>query len=148
MADQPTRVCTLCQTRFAPHTARGLGCGVYFVVFVGVVALDAGLRPGPLVSLGVGLAAAIVAGWVLQRVGASRERTCTACGSQQTVPLDSPVAAAAEPPAPRFDPLTGVPVAPPTSVRQAPPQSDRGPVVITVVLLALAAAYWAYRCLG
>lgn len=90
----PTRVCTLCRTRFVPRTARGLGCGVYFVVFVGVVALDAGLRPGPLISLGLGLAAAVIVGWVLQRMATSRERVCTSCGSQQTIPLESPAAAA------------------------------------------------------
>lgn len=139
----PTRVCTLCHAKFAPRTARGLGCGVYFVVFVGVVALDAGLRPGPLISLGLGLAAAVVVGWVLQRLGASRERTCTSCGSQQTVPLESPAAAVvAEPAKPKIDPLTGVPVQPtppsaPPPVQ--PPQPRVAGIVLFLVLLALLA---------
>lgn len=85
------RICTLCRTRFTP--ARGMAwstVGSGYVLLIGVLVVAAAVRPGPLLAGGLCVAYAVGHGWAARRLAVARERTCTSCGSQETVPLLSP----------------------------------------------------------
>ena len=93
MSDTPQdRICTLCGTQFAPRV--GIPWSGYGLCFMGLVAtllVEAAARPGPLLTMGLCCSWAIGCWWIHRRIAVSRERACPACGSSESVPLQSPV---------------------------------------------------------
>ena len=87
------RICTRCHTRFTPRLGAVLavGCWTAPVIVIGGHLVDLLVKPGPLLLAGICVASVPWIGWRFRRLAGDRERTCTTCGSRQTVPLLSPV---------------------------------------------------------
>ncbi len=85
------RICTRCHTQFTPHHDVGDTCGAAFVVVIAALVIEALVKPGLLLLISMGLASALTGARMLRWFAERRERTCTACGSRQSVPVLSPV---------------------------------------------------------